>query len=270
LPGIPDVASPDGQANALHRCRASKPSVEARQSWSAFFGIARGGLLLLVANVLFAQQPGDPLVALQQAVEKKTADWEALAKTLESRVARMLPCDARVRTSIEDVSRAADTRTAALAQYLQAAAAQAHADSQMVAQALANQEAAAHEMEVDRAEDEQERIAIDAQLADLSESLKRRQQLADAQRSLVAISALIRQRASTAQQQVAQRAALTAALRDLAAAYEARDKAIQAEVAAVGVEEARWKDYYAARIARAQTECAITTAPSRPSQQKKK
>jgi DNA repair exonuclease SbcCD ATPase subunit len=227
-------------------------------------------LVLLAASVLFAQQPGDPLVALQQAAEKKTADWEALAKTLESRVARMLPCDSRVRTSIEDVSHASDARTAALAQYLQAAAAQAHADAQKVAQALATQEGAAHESEVERAEDEQERIAIDAQLADLSESLKRRPQLADAQKSLVAISALIRQRASSAQQQVTQRAALTAALRDLGAAYEARDKAIQAEVAAAGVEEARWKDYYAARIARAQTECAITTAPSRPTQQKKK
>jgi hypothetical protein len=229
------------------------------------------GAALLAHSALLAQTQSDSPAALQEAAEKKNADWDALAKTVEARIARMLPCDARVRGAIEEVSRASEARLSALSQYLQAVAAQFHADAQLVAQALSRQEEGAREGETNRAETEQERIAVDAQLTDLAESLKRRAQLAEAQRSLSAIADVVRQRVENAQQQAAKRAALTAGLRELAAALETRDTAVQAEIAAAGAEASRWSEYYAARLARAQTECAILNAgPSRPLQRKKK
>src|SRR5262249_16353891 len=159
---------------------------------------------------------------------------------------------------------ASDARLTATAKYLQTAAAGAHADTEIVARALASEEAMAREMDVERAEAEQERIAVDAQLADLAETLKRSPQVADAHKILTAIDGMVRERAAGAQQQAAKRAALAEALRDLAGAYEAREKSIQTEISALIIETARWTDYYAARIARAQTECAITNqGPSR-------
>ena len=211
------------------------------------------------------------LAALQNTAEAKTADWDALGKTLEGKLVRMLPCDARVRTSVEEVSRASDARIAAVSQYFQAAAARSQADNQAIAQAIGAQEPLAREMDSERAEADQERIAIDAQLADLADSLKRRQQLADAQRTLGGIADMVRLRVSSAEQKTATYAALIAALRALSAANEAREKAIRTEISALTLEGRRWSEYYSARIARAQTECSITNqTPERsPSRRKK-
>lgn len=209
------------------------------------------------------------MAALQQSVDQKTADWDSLARTLESRLARMLPCDPRVRTAIEDVNKASDARLAALSQYWQAAAAQAHADVLSVAKALADEDAAARDVDTARAEAEQQRIAVDAQLADLADSLKRRAQLDEAGKALTAIAEQVRQRVAAADQESAKRTALTAALRDLQVACLAREKSIQTEIAALTIETARWSDYYASRIARAHTECSITNqGPTRPLRKK--
>ena len=214
-------------------------------------------------------QPAPPLEALKQTVEQKNSEWDALARTIESKLARMLPCDPRVRTSIEEVSRASEARLAALSQYLQALSAQARADSDAASKAVSDQELALRDIETGRAESEQQRIAVEAQLSDLNESLKRRPQLADAQKSLAAIAVDLRQHGTLADQEAARRSAFAGALRDLQAALVAREKAIQAEVAALTIETARWGDYYAMRIARANTECSITNqSPSKPARKK--
>ncbi len=226
--------------------------------------------LLFVSSIALAQQQPDSLTALQQAAEQRTSEWDGLARTLEGKIARMLPCDARVRTTIEEVNRASDARLAALGKYLQAAASEASAASQLAARTLAEQEGLARELELERAEADQQRIAVDAQLSELAESLKRRGQLAEAQKTLAAIAELVRQRVAGAQQQAAKRAALVTALRELTGAYQAREKSLQTESAALAIEASRWGDYYAARIARAHTECSITNQwPSRPLQRKK-
>jgi len=74
--------------------------------------------LLFVSSIALAQQQPDSLTALQQAAEQRTSEWDGLARTLEGKIARMLPCDARVRTTIEEVNRASDARLAALGKYL--------------------------------------------------------------------------------------------------------------------------------------------------------
>ena len=224
----------------------------------------------MVSTTAAAQAPADQTVTLEKNVEQKTAEWEGLAKTLESRIARMLPCDARVRTSIEEVNKASDARIGALSKYLEAAASQAQADALTVSRALSAQQSAARDMDIERAEAEQERIAVEAQLGELTESLKRRAQLAEAHRTLTTIADLIKQRAGGAQQEAERRAAFVAALNDLASAYAARERSIRAEITALATESARWTDYYAARIVRSHTECAITNqTPTRPLQRKK-
>jgi len=228
-------------------------------------------LTILFAGSFALAQSADPLAALERTAEQKNTEWDGLAKTLEARVARMLPCDTRVRSSIEEVSRASDARLAALAQYLQAAAAQAHADTQAILSVIAVQEAATKQADVDRAEALQHRIAIEAQLADLEDGLKRRAQLAPAQISLAGIAEMAKQNVSAAQQESERRAALNAALHDATDAYQARERSIQNEMSALAVETSRWTDYYAARLARAQTECSITNQrPSRPARRKKR
>lgn len=230
-----------------------------------------GSGLTLAAMLTFAQQPANALsaAALEQLAEKKSADWNALAKALEAKLVRLLPCDPRTPGSIEEVKNASESRLAAGLQYLQAAAVQAHADTEMVAQAIAAQEAAARESDSERAEADQERIAVEAQLADLADSFKRRAALSDAQKALAVIVDLARQRGLAAQNQAARRNSLLTALGELLAASQARETAIQTEIAALNLETARWNDYYAARIARAQTECVITNQAPRSPQRKK-
>jgi len=217
---------------------------------------------------LMAQQTPQ-LPGLQQAADKAAADWQELAKGLEVKVARMLPCDPRVRTSIEEVSRASEARFAALGQYLTAAAAQAKDDSAMVKSLLANQEEMTSQLAAEQAQLEQERAGIEIQLADLSESAKRRQGLDDWLKTLTSIVAMTRQRAIEAEQQAARSQELAALLRNMNVSAEAREGALSAEASELNAETGGWRDYYAARLARAQTECVVTGQGRAPGPGKK-
>lgn len=226
-------------------------------------------ILFFLATSAWAQvNSADPLAALRQVAEKRSSDWDTLAKGLEVKLARMLPCDPRVRTSIEEVSRASDARLAALAQYLQANAAQAKLDVDRVQRLLADQESFSKDAEIEKAEADQERVAIKGRSADLAESAKRRPSLSEAQKKLGEIAAMTRERTSRAQEQVARREALAEVLRQVGAAYQARQKAIETELSALLIETSRWGEYYAARMARAQTECSVT-GPASPAPRKK-
>ena len=77
-----------------------------------------------------AAPAANPLAAREALAQKRAAEWETLAKVLEGKIARMLPCDSRVHGAIEEVSRASQARLASLNDYLQAAAAQAKADAE--------------------------------------------------------------------------------------------------------------------------------------------
>src|ERR1700722_2264068 len=73
---------------------------------------------LAVAGALSAQDATvNSPAALQENAAKRTTEWGTLATGLERRLARLLPCDPRVRTSIEEVSRASDARIVALTTY---------------------------------------------------------------------------------------------------------------------------------------------------------
>ncbi len=216
-------------------------------------------LVALSAAVAGAQEPAAlQLSPLLQTAAKQTAAWQTLAKGLELKIARMLPCDPRARDAIEEVSRASQVRLAAQTQYLQALAASASRDSQAASAALNAEQAGARDVQVETAEAQQDRIAIEGQVADLAESVKSKPELEAARAKLASIAAMVRQRAADEPAQAARRTALIAALTNVAGPLQARQKAIDAEIAALAAETARWSDYYAARLARAQTECAIT------------
>lgn len=222
---------------------------------------------LLLLTVVAPAQEGSQLQTLAQTAARASAAWEGLAKGLEVRIARMLPCDPRVSAAIEEVSQASDARLAALNQYMQAVAAQARQDSDAARAAIASEQTVARDVETDRAEAAQEKIAVDGQLSDLSDSAKRRPALEEARARLESISSTIAARAANLQSQATRRAALLASLTDLAAAREARQRALEMRVAALAIETSRWGDYYAARLARARTECDITN-PTRPVRKK--
>ncbi len=225
-------------------------------------------LWLVLVFPALGQTPAAPAAdSLEQTANKRTQEWDKLATGLESKIARMLPCDPRVRDALQEVSRASDARLAAVSRYLEAAQAQAKNDVGKARQALAEQQAAAKDLETERTEAEQERAAIDGEIANLAESAKRREALDDARKKLQEIRAKIEARIGGAQQEAARRAALIASLEELQTGYDARQKAIAAEISALASETARWGEYYATRLARAQTECSITN-PGAPQRKK--
>jgi hypothetical protein len=251
--------------------RSANVAGRVKQSRPIAVRLLAGALLATACAGGQASAP-DPLAPLQQAAAKKAADWDALAKGLEVKLARMLPCDPRVRASIEDVSRASDARLSALGLYLQAAAEEAKTGLDRIQGLLSEQEFATKESAADKAEAEAERAAIEGQAADLSESVKQRASLGEARNKLAEIEAMVRERGTRSQQQEARRESLAAALRQVASTYEARQKALETEISALVIENSRWGEYYVARMARALMECAVTNpalANPRPPQRKK-
>jgi hypothetical protein len=214
---------------------------------------------LSIAGMLAAQEkPADSLALLRDAAITRAAEWDTLSQAMESKIARLLPCDTRVRSDIDEVSRASEARLTSLMQYLRAAEQRA-ADSAAAAEILiSSQEARAAALTSERSEADGERAAIEGQLLDLGESAKQRSQFAQAQKTLAGIATLARQRVAQAQEEAGRSTALAASLRQLGRSYQNEQAALQAELNVLAAEAARWTEYYTARLDRAQTECAIT------------
>ena len=211
-------------------------------------------------------ESGPDLAALEQTAQKRYAEWESLAKNLSERMARILPCDPRSAAAITEVSRASEARLAALAEYFRAATAKAFAETAAARILLNTEEKRALEAVLERADAGQEQTAVDTQSDALAQSVKQRTPLEDSQKLLEQIAAIIRQREAAAELQAGAAEAAVTLLRDLVAKFGARDAALRDESIAFEAERTRWSGYYAARLARAQTECSITQAA--PSQSK--
>jgi len=76
--------------------------------------------------------PAGPAASARETAAKRAAEWEALAKGLDAKIARLLPCDPRAKSAIEEVSHASEARLAALGEVLKIALAQANADTERV------------------------------------------------------------------------------------------------------------------------------------------
>jgi hypothetical protein len=217
----------------------------------------RVALLGVLGLVIVSAQTPD-LATLEQTAQKRNAEWESIAKDLSERMARILPCDPRYAAGITEVSRASEARLAALADYLKAASAQAFAETATAKILLDTEERRAVEVTMERADTGQEQTAVDTQSDALAQSVKQRSSLEDPRKVLEQIAAMVRQRAAASEQQVGATDTAVRLLRDLIAKFDARDAALRDESVAFEAERTRWNGYYAARLARAQTECAIT------------
>jgi hypothetical protein len=221
----------------------------------------RVALLLMAMAAAEAQQ--DPLAALRQAAEKTAADWDALAKGLDQRIARLLPCDPAGRAAVEEVSRASAARLAALSAYVKAEALAARDDVDAVKRVLSEQASLGGAWAAERAESDQDHTALEARIAELKESMRKRSALSGAEQVLIELSRMAKDRTAKADEQSGRKDKVNALLADLLADYQQRQAALEAEAAQVDQETARWASYYAARVARAATECAIIAGPKR-------
>ena len=221
-----------------------------RAAWLSFFCCTAASLAQIPAAA--------DLAALDQTAQKRHAEWETQATTLEERLARILPCDARSAAAITEVSRLSEARLAALTDYMRAASAQAFAETAAARVLLSAEERRAIEAGRGRGDAGQEQTTVDIQSDALMQSVRQRSSLEEAQKLLEQIAALIRQRSADAERQAAAADKMVPILRDLVAKFEARDAALRDESAAFEAERTRWSGYYSARQSRAQTECSIT------------
>jgi hypothetical protein len=192
-----------------------------------------------------------------------------LAQGLDAQLAPLLPCDAKARKIIQDVSKASDARVAALAAYLRLVAAQAADQTAGARRLLAAEEARAPEASDERTDAALERSTLEAQSANLAASAFGRPGLADAGNTLVRITDIVNRRSSLADQHATQRDRGVAALRDLVAADQAREAALRDAITAFQAEGARWSTYYSVRLARTQAECSSTGASTAPAPARK-
>jgi hypothetical protein len=213
---------------------------------------------LAAAGAAWAQEPANALTSFQQNAGKRSSEWNTLATNLEQRVARLLPCDRLVRSAVEEVSRASEARIVALTTYWMAVSGKSKNQTDAIRRLMAQEEARKDEWTNDRTEAEQERAAVAEQNAFLALSANKLQALAGAQRSLTATAQAMRQIETQIQERETTGDQLVGELRDLLVASQARQSAIEAQLKLISNEGLRWSAYYAARLSRAQIECAVT------------
>lgn len=219
-------------------------------------------LWLSTAAMLAAQGlPSSTVSTLAQTAEKRTNEWSVLASNLEQRVARMLPCDTRVPSAVEEVSRASDARFAAVMAYWREIAKRANDQVETARKLIADNDARAADWKADVDDSEQEQLRVQTQMADLRGAARQQAALSSAARILNGISekmaAAVKQGSS--RQTAAEK--LNSEINAFITAAQARQTAINAELSALSTESARWTTYYTTRIARAQMECSITAGP---------
>ena len=220
------------------------------------------------AGTLSAQGPGaNSPAALQDTAAKRSAEWTTLEANLELRLARLLPCDARVRSAIEEVSRAADARTVARTSYWTTISLRSKAQVEAIRGLLAQEEGRAGDWSSDRADAQVDVATTTAQAASLGPSIRQLPALAAPQKSLEAIAQMYRVLETQSEERSSSMGQLVSDLRELLKASQARQAAIEGQLKALGAEGQLWSAYYTARQARAQVECSITSpaqAPLRP------
>jgi chromosome segregation ATPase len=219
---------------------------------------------LTAAAALAQNAPAPDLASLGQTAQQRAADWERLAQGLNASIRGLLPCDAKGPAAISEVSRASDARLAALADYLQAAAQQASRETEAAKRALISSNTLGAVLSAERAEAGQEQSGADGQVANLAAGLAEKPSLKTPIEALQEVRAGLQKRHDLIEAGMKGQESVTPALRDLVTAAEAREAAWKDVLASNEAERTRWKAYYVARLARAQTECSIIqgTAPA--------
>jgi chromosome segregation ATPase len=213
---------------------------------------------LAVAGALCAQDAAvNSPAALQENAAKRTTEWTTFATNLEPRLARLLPCDPRVRTSVEEVSRASDARIVALTSYWTVVSIKSKQQIDAVRQLLAQEEGRVGDGAKDQADAQAEVTAINAKSAALGTGLQQLPALANPQKNLQSIAQMYRTLEQQAQGRETSMGEILDGLREQLRASHARQAAIEDHLKAISMEGERWSGYYAARQARAQIECSL-------------
>jgi hypothetical protein len=222
------------------------------------------GVCLLLAGAAAAQNPAQnavgpsPLAALEQAAKQKTADWDTLARNLDTSILKLLPCDPKAAAAITEVSRASDARVAAVMAYLEAAGRQTALQTGAARRVLASVQPLGADLSAEKSDLAQEQSGINGQIAVLADSGQRRPAFNGAQDALRQVAALAQQRSDAADSGISHGDAAAGAVRALLDQLEAHEAALKEAQAAFEVESAHWSTYYTTRLARAQTECTVT------------
>ncbi len=205
----------------------------------------------------FGQTPA-PLAPLEQNVKTTEAAWLNLARELDNKLARMLPCDPGAAAAIQEVSTASQARLRALTAYLEAVADRAWADLTLVRNVREGEQGRLAALSAERTDTEQERAGIESQLRNIAESVRANPALGAAEQQLRQLETLVRERAVLVSRQAADGPGVVDALSKLITALERRQSALRQAATAATAEAPRWEQYYVARLARARTECAVT------------
>ena len=195
---------------------------------------------------------------LEQAASKAQAQWYGLASVLDTRLTRLLPCDATGAAAIEETHRASTARLVALIAYTKAVADQAAQDIAMARQIQRSETEYLATLGPEHTDTEQERAGIVSQINNLTESVRRKVSLTVASDELRALEASVRDRAALVTTNVTATEAALPRFESLVLALTKREAALRKQVVALEDERAKWNGYYTARLARARVECAST------------
>ena len=221
---------------------------------------------LLAAGIALAQDaapnPAVPapsaLNVLEKTVQVRTAAWQKLAEGLDASIQHLLPCDPKAAAAITEASKASEARIAAMTEFLQEAGKQAAAQTAAARGILTSLPTLGTELSTETSEVAGEQAAVSGQFAALTGTAAGRSFFNGAQDGLRRIVALEQQRSNSEDSGMGHFSSAAAALRDLVALLQDREKSLKETQAAFESESSGWGAYYAARLARAQTECAIT------------
>ncbi len=186
-------------------------------------------LLTIVAAVMLPAQSATPIATLRQGAEQKTQAWETLAKSLETRIRGLLPCDPKIAAAVEEVSRASDARLTAFSDYFRAVLAETSARSAEAARLLDYQSHTGTQfLETEHAEGVEERAGIESQISQLLANPGRKTEIGEAEAALREVAALTDQRNLVMVQQSVRGDALNESLRALVSQSQAAEAAIKA------------------------------------------
>jgi hypothetical protein len=221
----------------------------------------------IVAAGLLSAQDAASLATLRQSAEHEAQNWDTLAKSLETRIRGMLPCDPKIGAAVEEVSRASDSRLSAFDRYFRAALTETSARTAQAAQLLDFQsKAGSGFLETEHAEGVEERAGTENQISQLEATPGRKAELIDSGSALRAVAVLTDRRNQVMVQQSTRGDSLNESLRALVSQSQAAEEAMKALVADHANEATRWRAYYVARVARVEAECSAInpTAAPRP------
>lgn len=225
-------------------------------------------MALLAAAGFGQQQPvsqsSGAVAEAAQAADQRNAEWNALTASLEQRVARMLPCDARVLSAIDEVARASDVRFAAMTAYWQAVENRSKEQAARAGATAAEIQPRVAASKNELADSEQMQTQFEGRAAELREAMNKLPTLGRAAEDLDVIEEQSETVEGRSRERLNALAALSERWSDVIRASERRDAALENVVKALASERDRWKTFYAARAARARTECTLTSAAGAP------